>query len=265
MPNMPSRLHNIFFSVPLGFLFANERLLGQYPVNTELFLDGDVLETLAAPQIQRVKGLLGSHRLRARVHGPISEMVLGAFDPRVREVSRGRFLQAMDFAAAVGSDAVVCHSGFDNTSKRGLEARFLEGFVPTLRSLSGRAAELGLRLVLENTFEPAPDLLMDALDGAAAANLGLCFDIAHQRVFGKTPLDEWIARCAPRIEEVHLTDNRGAWDDHLAPGRGSTDFDALFGLLRAHAVNAVFTFEPHSVEAFVETLRFIEQHPGYFL
>jgi len=264
MSDIRSLVRNIFFSTPIGFLFEHERLLTQYPVNPEIFLDGDVLETIGAEQAGRARDLLDAHRLRARVHGPISEMVLGAFDPRVREVTRQRFLQAMEFAAEVGADAVVLHSGFDNMTKRGLEARFLEGLVPVLRSLGAEASSRRLRLVLENTFEPAPDLLLDAIAGAGMSNIGLCFDAAHHRVFGKTPVGEWIERCAPLIEEVHLTDNEGEWDDHLAPGRGSIDFDALFSLLRLNGVKPVCTFEPHSLDAFVETLRFIEEHPDWF-
>ncbi|MDD5557420.1 MAG: sugar phosphate isomerase/epimerase [bacterium] len=254
----------VFFNAPLPFIFANEALLDRHPVNAELFLDGDGLETLDEAQVARARRIMDSRGLRRRVHGPISEMALGAFDPRVRAVTVDRFAQAIDFASGVAADAVVIHSGFDSVSKRGLEARYLEGMVPPLRLLARRAAERGIRLLVENTFEPSPDLLLEALAGAASESVGLCFDIAHHRLFGRTAVEEWIGRCAARIEEVHVTDNGGQWDEHLAPGEGGIDFETVFRLLREHAVRPVFTFEPHDVQAFIACLEYIDRHAGRF-
>jgi len=256
---------NLFFNVPIDFLLTHEHLLRQYPVNAEVFVDGEDLERVDEKQIERVRKLFEEKHLRRRVHGPISEMVLGAFDPKIREVSRSRFLQAIGFADAIGAESVTLHSGFDTISKRNCEERYTENLVASLRFLSGEAERRKKRLMLENTFEAAPDLLCEALSQVGAENLKLCFDIAHHHVFARVPLGDWIARCAPLIEEVHITDNRGEWDDHLAPGTGEIDFAAFFTLLKEHAIRPVFTFEPHDVDAFVETLKYISQHPDYFM
>ncbi len=256
---------NIFFNVPLDFLLTHEHLLEQYPVNAEVFVDGDVLEQLEGKTIGRVKNLFEGKKLRRRVHGPISEIVLGAFDPQIRAVSRTRFVQAIEFADAIGAESVTLHSGFDPISKHTCEARYTENLVSSLRFLSGEAAKRKKRLMLENTFETAPDLLCETILRVGADNLKLCFDIAHHHVFGKMQIGEWIARCAPSIEEVHITDNKGEWDDHLAPGMGEIDFAAFFGLLKTHAIRPVFTFEPHDVDAFVRTLQYINQHQDYFM
>ncbi|MCX6338417.1 MAG: sugar phosphate isomerase/epimerase [Candidatus Aureabacteria bacterium] len=256
---------NLFFNVPLEFLLTHEDLMDQYPVNAEVFVDGEDLERVDAKQIERARRLFQEKHLRRRVHGPISEMVLGAFDPRIQDVSRSRFLQAIEFADAIGAESVTLHSGFDTLNKRNCEVRYTENLVSSLRFLSGEASRRKKHLMLENTFEPSPDLLLEALSRVGAANLKLCFDIAHHHVFGRAPLEEWIARCAPWIEEVHITDNRGEWDDHLAPGMGEIDFAAFFRLLKEHAIRPVFTFEPHDVDAFVETLKYITQHQDYFM
>jgi sugar phosphate isomerase/epimerase len=254
----------LFFNAPIEFLLAHEQLLEQYPVNAEIFVDGEDLERIDGNKVERVRRLFEEKNLKRRVHGPISEMTLGAFDPKIREVCLGRFVQAIEFADAIGAESVTLHSGFDTLNKRDCEERYMENLVPSLRALSDEAAGRNKRLTLENTFEPTPDLLCDALSMVGAENLKLCFDIAHHRVFGRVPLDDWLRRCAPSIEEVHLTDNRGEWDDHLAPGTGEIDFPAFFGLLRENAVKPVFTFEPHDVDAFVETLKYISRHEEYF-
>ncbi len=255
----------LFFNAPIEFLLAHEHLLEQYPVNVEVFVDGEDLERIDGNTVDRVRRLFEEKNLRRRVHGPISEMTLGAFDPKIRKVSRDRFVQAIEFADAIGAESVTLHSGFDTLNKRDCEERYAENLVSSLRALSGEAAGRKKRLMLENTFEPTPDLLCDSLAMVDAENLKLCFDVAHHHVFGRVPLGDWIRRCAPLIEEVHITDNRGEWDDHLAPGTGEIDFPAFFGLLKENAIKPVFTFEPHDVDAFAETLKYISRHEDYFM
>jgi sugar phosphate isomerase/epimerase len=191
-------------------------------------------------------------------------MALGAFDPAIREIALRRYRQSIDFAEALGAGAIVVHSGFDILNKRDLEGRYFAHFASSLRSVAAEARRKGIRLVVENTFEPSPDSILDAVEAAGADNVGLLFDVAHHHIYGKTPLPEWLGRWAGRIEEVHVTDNNGDWDYHLAPGRGGIDFAAFFSILKGFAIRPVFTFEPHDIEAFADTTRFIQAHPDYF-
>jgi sugar phosphate isomerase/epimerase len=253
-----------FFNAPLVFLHEHENLLDQYPVNPEIYVDGIDLQDLDAKLVKRTRKLLDGRNLRRRVHGPISEMIAGAFDPWVREVTRKRFSQAIDFAGGIGAEAIVIHSGYDPLNKRNLERDYLKNLVATLRALCARASGAGARVLLENTFELSPELLLDAVSEVGQENIGLCFDVAHHHVFAKASLGIWLERCAPHIEEIHITDNDGGWDDHLAPGRGRIDFGGFFDLLKTNRIDAVFTFEPNSIEQFTETLAFIELHPDYF-
>jgi sugar phosphate isomerase/epimerase len=253
-----------YFAVPLDFLLTHGELARRQRVNAEVFADGDVLHDLDPARVSAARALLDSARLGRRVHGPISEMALGAFDPRIREVSVGRYRQSIAFAEALGARALVAHTGFDILNKRDLADRYFALFVPSLRLVARMAAEKGIRILVENTFEPSPKHILDAVDAAGEENVGLLFDIAHHHLYGRTPLDEWLACWGRRIEEVHLTDTRGDWDFHLAPGAGEIDFDRFFALRRELGIRPVFTFEPHDLDAFAETLRFIQEHPGHF-
>ena len=253
-----------FFAVPIDFLLAHEELARQQRVNAEVFADGDVLEVLDPARVSAARALLDSAGLRRRVHGPISEMALGAFDPKIREVTLHRCRQSIDFAEALGAESIVVHSGFDILNKRDLADRYFAQFVPSLRAIAGEAAGKGLRLLVENTFEPSPDLILDAVEAAGADNVGLLFDVAHHHVFGKTPVSEWLPRWAGLIEEVHITDNNGDWDYHLAPGRGTIDFAEFFAVIKGLSMRPVYTFEPHDIEAFADTMKFIQAHADYF-
>lgn len=254
----------IFFAVPLDFLLAHEEIARRERVNAEVFADGDALELLDEGRVSAARALLDAAQARRRVHGPISEIALGAFDPRIREVALLRCRQSIDLASALGAEAVVVHSGFDILNKRDLEDRYFAQFAVSLRSVASEAGGRGMRLLVENTFEPSPEPLVGALEAAGEPNTGLVFDVAHHHLYGRTPTGEWLARCAGRIEEVHITDTKGDWDYHLAPGRGEIDLAGFFGALRGLSLRPVYTFEPHDLEAFAETIGFIRAHPGYF-
>lgn len=254
----------IFFAVPLDFLLAHEDLARRERVNAEVFADGDALEMLDDGMVSAARALLDEAGARRRVHGPISEIALGAFDPRIREVSLFRCRQSLRLAAALGAEAVVIHSGFDILNKRDQEERYFEAFSASLRAIAAEAARTGLRLLVENTFEPSPAPILGALESAGAPNTGLVFDVAHHRLYGRTPLDEWLSLCAGLIEEVHVTDNDGDWDYHLAPGKGGIDLAGFFDAMARLSLRPVITFEPRDLEAFAETTAFIRAHPAYF-
>lgn len=253
-----------YFAVPLDFLLAHEELVRRQGVNAEVFADGDVLDALDPARVSAARALLDSAGLGRRVHGPISEMALGAFDPKVREVAIERYRQSIAFADALGARALVAHTGFDILNKRDLAERYFAQFVTSLRLVARDAAQRGIRLLVENTFEPSPRLILDAVEAAGEENVGLLFDIAHHHLYGKILLAEWLACWGRRIEEVHLTDTRGDWDYHLAPGAGEIDFAGFFALLAKLRIGPIYTFEPHDLDAFADTLRFIQTHPDYF-
>jgi len=62
----------------------------------------------------------------------------------------------------------------------------------TWRPLTTRAAELGIRLVLENTYEREPADLAPLFDGLADLAPGLCLDTGHANAFGQVPLADWL-------------------------------------------------------------------------
>ncbi len=93
----------------------------------------------------------------------------------------------------------------------------LEGF----RRLTGGAEDTGVTLAIENTHAIAHlDFLFERLDSPA---LGLCYDIAHDRLHSGDPL-ALARRWRDRVSVVHVSDTDGRRDWHWLPGDGNTDF-----------------------------------------
>ncbi len=52
-------------------------------------------------------------------------------------------------------------------------------------------------------------------------NFSLCLDTGHTNHASKKPLTEWLDILAPWITHLHLHDNHGVIDEHLAIGAGN--------------------------------------------
>lgn len=78
-------------------------------------------------------------------------------------------------------------------------------------------------------------------------------------MFSRVPLEQWIEQLSSWTRYLHVDDNLGAWDEHLATGRGSFDFDRFFALLRSAGVGPMGALmemtEPESQVASFEWLK----------
>ncbi|MBN1262397.1 MAG: sugar phosphate isomerase/epimerase, partial [Anaerolineae bacterium] len=106
----------------------------------------------------------------------------------------------------------------------------------SLTAICTFAAHYGMRIAIEPADRYETDLMNttgDALrmiDDLGFENLGVLFDTGHALVVGEsTP--KAIRTLGDRLFHVHVDDNQGQRDQHLAPGEGLVDFDAFLDAL----------------------------------
>ena len=210
---------------------------------------------------------LDKYGLTASIHGPFTDLPLGASNREVREAVGEVFKKALDVAKIFNSNTMVIHTGFDPKHHGTPNQEWLERAVHTLRSLLDLCQKSGPRLLVENTFEYDPWLIKGLFSIFPEDVLGFCFDLAHQKVFSKTSMDTWLHACGKRLGELHLHDNRGEQDEHLAVGQGSLDFQALFRWLVQNHKRPILTIEAHSEDAVIPAMLAVERlgiESGYF-
>jgi sugar phosphate isomerase/epimerase len=115
----------------------------------------------------------------------------------------------------------------------------------SLIELAEVAAQVGVRLGLENRYHyaeiPLPDELDDLLDLGCGDVIGYWHDVGHAQVLqhlGFYTHEEWLRRFGGpqgRVIGVHLHDVVGL-DDHLAAGSGQVDWDMVARYLPASAL-----------------------------
>jgi sugar phosphate isomerase/epimerase len=104
------------------------------------------------------------------------------------------------------------------------------------------ARELGIRLMVENLEGDTGESLAPVLD--ALPDVGLHLDIGHANIRApKSHTTGLLQRYGERLAHVHLSDNKGRGDDHLAIGAGSIDWKRELRALKASGYDGTITLE----------------------
>jgi sugar phosphate isomerase/epimerase len=137
--------------------------------------------------------------------------------------------RALETAEHVPFRNMVVHLGerYDTWSQRTME--FAEA---ALEHLGAFARPLGVRVLVENLLsEPTtPEHLIMILDLGHLDSIGVCLDLGHAHI--TVGVREAITAFGDRIASLHVHDNQGMKDEHLWPGDGTIDWNALREALR---------------------------------
>lgn len=213
----------------------------------EIYLASTVLDQIERQDLENLcKNLDWNPSLS--LHAPFMDLNPGSPDPMVRSVTQLRFRQLLDAAAVLKPRTAVFHAAYDRWRYNGRSDLWLHNSVDTWTKVAETASRLGVRVAVENVFDEDPDALGMLIDRIGSREFGFCFDTGHYNLFSRVPLERWFERLGPHIVEVHLHDNDGTADAHLAVGAGRFDFPAFFSLLREHTDNPVYTVEAHDKE-----------------
>ena len=186
------------------------------------------------------KELAVSKKIRFMSHGPQEG------DPkdlvRLEKEYLPNLRLALDESARLSSPLLTVHFWMDS---RMLKPEVLARKVELLRLVVDYGASLGVRVNLENLSESWDDLepVLDSIPG-----LGLTLDVGHAQLLSRrNRSSRIITNGFDRLRHLHLHDNHGgnspADDLHLIPGRGTTPFIEIFGLLKERNYNGTATLE----------------------
>ncbi len=203
--------------------------------------------------VERFRDALGGHGLRAAsVHLPFYPSVPALReqgckwsvidpDPAARAEAVAGAAEGLRAAALLGADRGVLHLGWQrdpwDDHAHGWAREAVAALLPVAR-------EVGVRLLLENivsegTRAAALVALLDEVDPDREA--GVCLDLGHAHVLGGV-LEE-LRAAAPRLDHLHVHDNDGTEDAHLAPGRGTIAWDAVLAELGARRFDGMGALE----------------------
>jgi sugar phosphate isomerase/epimerase len=233
-------------------LFIRHRL------NPEIGFDANVLDHCTPSDFRAVAAELRQQDLTVTFHAPFMDLSAGSPDPAIREVTRRRFDQILALVPMFQPKSVVCHAGYDRTRYGFDYPDWLHHSLQIWSWLAERLQQSGVRLMLENVYEQEPSQIRPIFERLADARVGLCLDLGHLNAFGKASPQPWLEAMGSFLGQLHLHDNSGDWDEHLALGRGRIDYTPLWTCLKTRDTDPpIITIEPHDKADVWPNLRYL--------
>jgi len=203
--------------------------------------------------------LRGSYDLEVLVHAPATTTNFISTSEVFRKASYEELRRAIFFAEKCESDVVTFHIGWNPgfITARGFvfqkelyaEHNYkvltteLYSFLKTINNPSV--------LALENTIE-IDEYLKKAIEFLLnKTDLSLTFDIGHYYV---KKGHEVFLNNFDRVKNIHLHDNNGVYDEHLALGRGKVDFNII-----PKTYKEFLTLELRERDAIIESKKYVEE------
>ena len=225
-------LRKIQVNIPFSMLQENylARFL-EYGMNPEIGIDANTLDNFSKAEFDDIARQISKRKLSVTLHAPFIDLSPGSPDPAVRSLTRQRYRQFASLFPVFNPKTVVFHSGWDGKKYWGLEEEWISNSMELWEWMAEETRKEGISLVLENVYEEDPQEFMRFFGKMKKMGIGFCLDTGHQSAFGRVPLTQWLKALGSHIRQVHLHDNDGLHDDHLALGRGKIDFSLLLGFL----------------------------------
>ncbi|MEE4356527.1 MAG: sugar phosphate isomerase/epimerase family protein [Desulfococcaceae bacterium] len=235
--------------VCIKFGMLGEKRLEQFlreGIRPEIAIHGGVLDSVPLSEFRRIAELFRSRGLAMTLHGPFIDMSPGSEDTLIRAASRQRFEQLLKLIPVFQPRSVVCHAGYDEKRYGFFRETWLENSLAFWQWFAGRLQDAGTRLMLENVYEHYPENIRILFENLQKYGAGFCLDIGHCKVFSRSSLKTWLESLGTFLGQLHLHDNAGLQDEHLAPGKGTLDFPFLFQWLKEHRDRPpLITMETH--------------------
>ncbi len=251
----PSDQHHCFVNAPFERLCQD--LLPLFLANRlqpEIGLDGDCLWQCDETDFARIADRLQAQGLGCTLHAPFTDLAPGGREERIVEISRSKLRRAFALIPIFRPASIVCHLGYEDHKHAARFDEWLQRSVATWAELISMAEGTGARVLFENTYEQDPRVHRKLLEALDAENTGFCLDVGHLLAFANTGWRQWLDELGPWLGQLHLHDNDGSSDAHLAIGRGRFDFQGLLDCLARQGHHPLITLEPHSEEDLWQSL-----------
>lgn len=158
----------------------------------------------------------------------------------IREVTRHRFELACRFARELDCFDIILHHGYvPGTSAPQNWLSRCVAFWHDFLECKGPS----VRYHVENMLEWDAVLLAEVIDAINDPRVDVCLDIGHCHCNSRETPIAWVERLGPRIGWVHMHNNHGESDEHLALDQGTIPIGEVCSALLEYAPEAVWCLE----------------------
>ncbi len=177
-----------------------------------------------AENVVRIRDVLGSTTLGVSVHAPYSDLNLASLNYPIYRESIRQISRCVEVAAEF-TDRVTIHPGYLSPAAKLVPEHVWDLHKSALAEIGATAQDSGVLVTLENMpdipnfFCRLPDELFGMVDGIDS--VGVTLDVGHAHTIDM--VDAFLLRIG-EVDHVHIHDNDGTSDAHLALGDGTIDW-----------------------------------------
>lgn len=224
----------------------------------ELYLSTEELESYDTRLINNIKSFTKANHLPLRLHGPIPEIDYSRIQDTISR-AKPLYEKVREFCKEMGINSVVAHAEFNYHTDFPIDKQ-LENAVSLWSVLCNELSRANIYINIENHCETEPDCLIGLMEKVNSPYLGMCVDIGHTNAFSELGIKKWLKKYPiGSIKELHLADNEGDGDTHLALGEGNIDFANFFKTFAGRGENPVFVLEPRNLGEAEKSLSFLRK------
>jgi sugar phosphate isomerase/epimerase len=240
-----------------------ERIAGYGFKLIELNTDLNIFfpNSFGVPTLRRLLELKESLGLSYTVHLPLWSLEPSSPFEEVRKASVDVMVDAVLRLAPLEPEVYVFHATGPLATEFFISSSIPDQARPLLMFVFQRNAARSIEEILERTGLPSRSMAIETIQFPLDLTLGLaeefdlsvCFDTGH--VFSRQPgpvdFHEALAKCLPRLKEIHLHDawfkpepgGPPRWADHLPLGEGEVPVEKLFAALKEKGFSGPIIFE----------------------
>lgn len=240
----------IFVHLPFHVFYKYSERLSSSGYGPEIYFNSKTIYS-DEKEIERVSNFLKDNSIPCTMHAPYLDLSPGAIEEKVRKVTLERFKRAVFVANILKPVTVVFHPNWDHWRYEDDFEEWLENARDTFSQVL-EILDPKILLLFENVYDQNPEILLRLREKLNSKRVGFCFDTGHFLNFSSLSLKDWLDAIKDYLMEIHLHDNMGERDEHLAIGDGIFPFQELFSYLKGKNLSPLLTIEAHSLENLIK-------------
>lgn len=122
----------------------------------------------------------------------------------------------------------------------------------------------GIQILLENVYDREIFPLIKVQDAVESADFMLCLDLGHAHCYSEIPVEQWILQMRNRIGHIHIHDNCGDRDSHMALSDGTVPLNTILPLMETLGDQVGYTIECNFYEDVLKSWEIMQQKRNFW-
>lgn len=200
---------------------------------------------------------LKSFSIDYSIHSRIIDMNICSLNESISKSSINEIKKSIDLANSLDSEIIVVHPGKIPFLGKNYEDKIYKKSKESFEEIANYGKEMGVLACIENMpkIEGFMYLDLNKLNQLVEElEIAMTLDIGHAHTAGFTAEECYF----DSIKHIHIHDNFGNEDSHLALGEGNFDLNQFFNIFSKNKYNGQYIIEVNNKESINKSLDYLK-------